>query len=110
VFDCEAVLIPGEGRLGEIFHYVNGKFDCHQRVYKISGFYGVAAKFVLYAMQHSFKHHALENTSKATVDSIRLSTLTEYSFFLPKEQKEQSDVACLFTKLDFSIVLHQRLH
>ena len=28
-FDGEAILIPGEGRLGEIFHYANGKFDVH---------------------------------------------------------------------------------
>ena len=38
IFDGEAILIPGEGRLGDIYHYINGKFDFHQRVYKISGF------------------------------------------------------------------------
>ena len=41
VFDCEAILTPGEGRIGEVFHYCNGKFDCHQRVYKISDFKNV---------------------------------------------------------------------
>ena len=25
--DCEAILIPVEGRIGEIFHYYNGKFE-----------------------------------------------------------------------------------
>jgi hypothetical protein len=33
--DCEAVLVPGEGRIGDIFHYINGRFDVHQRVYAI---------------------------------------------------------------------------
>ena len=108
VFDCEAILIPGEGRIGEIFHYANGKFDCHQRVYKISGFRGVDAKFVLYAMQRSFKHHALENTSKATVDSIRLPTLTGYSFSIPEKSEEQRAIGAFLTALDSSIVLHQR--
>lgn len=37
-FDGEAILIPGEGGIGSIFHYINGKFDYHQRVYKISDF------------------------------------------------------------------------
>ena len=37
-FDGEAILVPGEGGIGSIFHYVNGKFDYHQRVYKISNF------------------------------------------------------------------------
>lgn len=26
-YDCEAILIPGEGGIGSIFHYVNGKFE-----------------------------------------------------------------------------------
>jgi len=25
--DCEAILVPGEGRIGDIFHYINGRFD-----------------------------------------------------------------------------------
>ena len=33
--DCEAILVPGEGRIGDIFHYINGRFDVHQRVYAI---------------------------------------------------------------------------
>ena len=37
-FDGEAILVPGEGGIGSIFHYINGKFDYHQRVYKISNF------------------------------------------------------------------------
>ncbi|RRN48025.1 restriction endonuclease subunit S, partial [Streptococcus suis] len=45
-YDGEAILIPGEGRLGEIFHYVEGKFDYHQRVYKISDFKYCNALFI----------------------------------------------------------------
>ena len=37
-FDGEAILVPGEGNIGKIFHYINGNFDFHQRVYKISDF------------------------------------------------------------------------
>ena len=37
-FDGEAILIPGDGKIGEVYHYINGKFDYHQRVYKISDF------------------------------------------------------------------------
>ena len=29
-YDCEAIVIPGEGRIGEIFHYVHGRFDVHR--------------------------------------------------------------------------------
>ena len=108
VFDCEAIMVPGEGRLGEIFHYYNGKFDCHQRVYKISNFDGVAGKYVFHAMRASFKEHALRNTVKATVDSIRLPTLTEFELSVPAEHEEQLIIATFFDQLDNLITLHQR--
>jgi type I restriction enzyme S subunit len=25
--ECEAILVPGEGRIGDIFHYIDGRFD-----------------------------------------------------------------------------------
>ena len=34
-YDEEAIIIPGEGGVGEIFHYVDGKYALHQRVYRI---------------------------------------------------------------------------
>jgi type I restriction enzyme, S subunit len=37
-YDCEAILVPGEGGIGSIFHYVTGRFDVHQRVYAIAQF------------------------------------------------------------------------
>src|SRR5262245_31332429 len=40
-FDGEAVLTAGDGvGTGKVFHYINGKFDAHQRVYRISDFSG----------------------------------------------------------------------
>lgn len=32
-YEGEAIIVPGEGGIGKIFHYVHGKFDYHQRVY-----------------------------------------------------------------------------
>ena len=34
-FDEEAIVIPGEGGIGEIFHLVKGKYALHQRAYRI---------------------------------------------------------------------------
>ena len=34
-FDEEAIIIPGEGGIGEIYHYINGKYALHQRAYRI---------------------------------------------------------------------------
>ena len=36
LFDEEAVITIGDGNIGKVFHYVNGKFDLHQRCYKMA--------------------------------------------------------------------------
>lgn len=106
-FDGEAILIPGEGRLGEIFHYANGKFDVHQRVYKISNFTDVNAKFVLQQMKKDFKQHAMRNTVKATVDSLRLPTIQSFTVFVPS-LPEQTAIGSFFQDIDQLISLQQR--
>ncbi len=45
-YDCRAIIVPGEGNIGEIFHYIKGKFDAHQRVYVIRNFEKVYVKYV----------------------------------------------------------------
>ncbi|WP_270218757.1 restriction endonuclease subunit S [Enterococcus lactis] len=109
IFDGEAILIPGEGRLGEIYHYINGKFDFHQRVYKISDFQysDTDGKYILYYMQKYFKKHAMKYTVKATVDSLRLPMLTEFDIKIPSLD-EQRAISSFFSNLDQAITLHQR--
>ena len=58
-------------------------------------------------MMYGFKKHALENTAKATVDSIRLPTLTEFKFRVPCRD-EQYQINVFFSRLDNLITLHQR--
>ncbi len=49
------ILVPGEGNIGSIFHYINGKFEVHQRVYKVSDFTDeVVGKFIYYFMHRVF--------------------------------------------------------
>ena len=45
-FDEEAIIIPGEGGIGEIFHYVKGKYALHQRAYRIKLQDDIVAKHV----------------------------------------------------------------
>ena len=101
-FDGEAILIPGEGRIGKIFHYANGKFDVHQRVYRISNFTDVNAKFILQQMKKDFKQHAMRNTVKATVDSLRLPTIQSFTIFVPT-LPEQEVIGSFLQDLDKAI-------
>ena len=82
-YDGEAILIPGDGKIGEVYHYINGKFDYHQRVYKISNFINISCKYLYYYLQKNFKKHALTYTVKATVDSLRLPIIKDFLIKIP---------------------------
>lgn len=105
-FDGEAILIPGEGKIGEIFHYINGKFDYHQRVYKISDF-ACNGKYIFYYLQAFFKKRALSMSAKATVDSLRREMLTGMDINLPS-LKEQTAIAEILSTADKEIELMKK--
>ncbi|MBS0474991.1 MAG: restriction endonuclease subunit S [Proteobacteria bacterium] len=99
--DCEAILIPGEGRIGSIFHYINGRFDMHQRVYAITQFAPtVSAKFVHLYLAKSFGAWAMQNTVKATVDSLRLPTFQTFEMRIPSLIEEQTAIATVLSDMD----------
>ena len=104
-FDGEAILIPGDGKIGEVYHYINGKFDYHQRVYKISNFHNdVFGKYIYYYLEKNFLRQAMKNTAKATVDSLRMDTLTKMPIELPSFE-EQIKIANSLTFTDEKINL-----
>ena len=103
-FDGEAILVPGEGGIGNIFHYINGKFDFHQRVYKISDFADeVCGKFIYFYMSRYFGDYALSLTVKATVDSLRLPTFEEFVICMPSDIEEQQAIATILSDMDKEI-------
>lgn len=103
-YDCEAILVPGEGRIGDIFHYIQGRFDVHQRVYAITQFAkGMSAKFVHLYMAMNFGAWAMQNTVKATVDSLRLPTFQTFELTLPPTKGEQQAIATVLSDMAIEI-------
>ena len=109
-FDGEGILIPGEGQIGNVIHYVKGRFDVHQRVYLIAGFdHAVLGKFVYYVMSRFFYWHAMTHTVKATVDSLRLPTFKTFTFSIPKTTAEQLAITTVLSDSEVEIeTLEQR--
>jgi len=109
--DCEAILVPGDGKIGSIFHYINGRFDIHQRVYSITRFdSNIFGKYILYFMSKFFGPYALENTVKATVDSLRLPTFQNFVIRFPPTLGEQEAISEVLSDMDAEItVLEERL-
>jgi type I restriction enzyme S subunit len=98
--DCEAVLVPGEGRIGEIFHYINGRFDVHQRVYAITQFkLPMVPRFVHLHLTMFFGAWAMQNTVKATVDSLRLPTFLDFGMRVPPSAEEQAAIAAVLSDM-----------
>lgn len=110
-YDCEAILVPGEGGIGSIFHYIFGKFDVHQRVYAITQFSGnVSGKFIYYYMKTYFGRHAMENSVKATVDSLRLPTFQDFAVKIPSSVEEQIEIASILSEMEQELeMLEERL-
>jgi type I restriction enzyme, S subunit len=109
-YDCEAILIPGDGNIGEIFHYIIGKFEVHQRVYKISDFSNkVLGKFIYRWFQKYFKEHAYRYTAKNTVDSLRLPIFQDFEISFPNPD-EQTRINQILSDMDAEIeTLEQKL-
>jgi type I restriction enzyme, S subunit len=108
LYDCEAVITIGDGNIGKVFHYVNGKFDLHQRCYKMTDFQDIWGKYFFYYFSTKFYDRAMKMTAKATVDSVRLEMISEMDIKKPPRISEQKLIADFFTSLDHLITLHQR--
>ena len=108
LYDEEAVITIGDGNIGRVFHYVNGKFDLHQRCYKMADFKALTAKYFYYYFSTKFYERAMSMTAKATVDSVRLEMISDMEIKFPKSTTEQTNISELLTNLDNFITLHQR--
>jgi type I restriction enzyme S subunit len=101
-FDGEAVLTAGDGvGTGKVFHYINGKFDTHQRVYLISGF-GEQLDgyfFYLYFSNH-FYERIMQMTAKSSVDSVRMEMISRMPILLPPTKAEQTAIADILSDMD----------
>ncbi len=110
--DCEAILVPGEGGVGSIFHYVNGRFALHQRVYGVTDFRdAVAGRYLYFYMRVFFGAHAMENSVKATVDSLRLPTFLDFQIRLPPNKDEQTAIVEVLSDIEREVeALESRLN
>lgn len=102
LYDCEGVITIGDGQIGKVFHYVNGKFDLHQRCYLIYDFYDVDAKFFYYIFSAFFYERAIALSAKATVDSVRRDMIAKMKVDLPS-LAEQHAIATILSDMDAEI-------
>jgi type I restriction enzyme S subunit len=111
--DCEAILTAGDGvGVGKVFHYFDGKFCAHQRVYIFRQFEGVQGKFFFHYLKELFLRVVLEGTAKSTVDSLRRPMIADFLMTVPYIE-EQSKITKFLdqetAKIDNLIAEQQQL-
>jgi type I restriction enzyme S subunit len=101
-FDGEAVLTAGDGvGTGKIYHYINGRFDAHQRVYRISHFNKhILGYFFFLYFSNNFYNRIMQMTAKSSVDSVRREMIAKMLIPLPPTKTEQESIAATLSDAD----------
>lgn len=104
-FDGEAILTSGDGvGVGKIFHYVNEKFDFHQRVYCIYNFRdNVDGKYLFWQFSTRFYERVMSMTAKSSVDSVRREMIADMKINLPPTKEEQEAISKVLSDMDLEI-------
>lgn len=101
-YDGEAILTAGDGvGVGKVIHYVNEKFDCHQRVYRISDFKSNINGYYFYLyFSNNFYNRIMQMTAKSSVDSVRMEMIADMQIPLPPTLQEQTLIATALSNAD----------
>ena len=98
LYDEEAILIPGEGGIGDIFHYIKGKYGLHQRTYRVHPTSNkIGGRYLYYYLFANFKSYINQKSFKATAASIRKPMLMDFPLAFPSLSEQQRIVDILDT-------------
>jgi type I restriction enzyme S subunit len=109
-FDGEAVLTAGDGvGTGKVFHYINGRFDLHQRVYCLRDFSNAVDGYYFFLFfKHRFFARIQQFTAKTSVDSVRLEMISKMPIALPPRD-EQIAISKALSGIDSLITSLEKL-
>ncbi len=104
-FDGEAVMTPGDGQggTGKVFHYFDGKFQAHQRVYVFTDFHGITGRYFYYYLSTFLRPIALAGSNTVTMESLRRPLLASFPVAVPPADEQTVIVERLdeqITKID----------
>jgi type I restriction enzyme S subunit len=98
-FDCEALLVSGNGANVGYVHYYNGKFNAYQRTYVISEF-SADVKFIKLFLDRNLQQRIRVEVNAGNTPYITMGTLTEMQVVLPRSRDEQRAIAGALSDVD----------
>jgi type I restriction enzyme, S subunit len=97
-FDAEAILIAGNGDVGNL-HYYSGRFEAYQRTYVLSGF-----SANVWLAWHQMNAHLVAALGVGTIGSsipyIKKGNLLEFQYASPTSLPEQRAIAGALSDVD----------
>lgn len=88
-FDCEALLVSGNGNVGQTQYY-NGKFNAYQRVYVLNNIKHVETSFLKWYISNVLPIYVQNRYVGSVINFIVVGDLRSFPVLIPpKEEQEQ---------------------
>ena len=101
LYDEEAVITIGDGvGTGKVYHYINGKYDLHQRCYRMFDFNNIDPKFFYYLFSQNFYQQVMKMSAKTSVDSVRLDMIKKLELYIPDNIDVQRFLSNMISNID----------
>jgi type I restriction enzyme S subunit len=100
-FDTEALLIAGNGEVGNVEYY-KGKFEAYQRTYVLDNF-NINIQYIYHLLKYSLKDTLSRSHAGSVIQFIKLEDLTGFTFFYPKDNQEILRIVKILDTIDTAI-------
>ena len=94
-FDCEAILISGNGANVGYVHQYSGKFNAYQRTYVLYDFKGISPTYLKYYLEVFLKQRINAEKNTGNTPYIRLNTIAKMAIKKPDKTTQEKIVSVL---------------
>lgn len=88
-FDQEAILVAGNGVVGEIKYY-EGKFNAYQRTY-VLGDFKIPAKYIFHYMKAFFQKRIEREVQGGVISYIKIDNIKDFEIHYPEDEDKLNE-------------------